>query len=221
MARVCEALWCWVFVGSGSGHPSVKRRRFDRGPQQTGCGRRTFSGSPLCVMEEKVYGSLWDMISPLLTTDDAVMLRTVTRRWNEENKHGALGYAFFMMLKLDQYENKWHYGSDGNRVCTMLRKCNPMMDSIRRRGLHPPQEETPPIGLGEVDTTSFGDAVMALSGNQVAEAHLCTRLTALGATPSLPTLISSGSMSPGLGEMWRYACPKSPETGHPNGNLLR
>ena len=29
MARVCEALWYWVFVESGPGYLSVKRHRFD------------------------------------------------------------------------------------------------------------------------------------------------------------------------------------------------
>ena len=43
------------------------------------------------------------------------------------------------------------------------------MDSFRRRGLHLPQEETPPVGQEEVDMASFGDAVMALSGYHVAE----------------------------------------------------
>ena len=32
--------------------------------------------------------------------------------------------VFFMTLKFDQYEKKWQYDSDGNRVCTMLRKRN-------------------------------------------------------------------------------------------------
>ena len=40
-------------------------------------------------------------------------------------------------------------------------------------GLHLPREETPSVEQGEVDLTSFGDAVVvALSGNQAAEAQL-------------------------------------------------
>ena len=31
----------------------------------------------LCTMEDTFFGSIWRMISPLLTTDDAMMLRTV------------------------------------------------------------------------------------------------------------------------------------------------
>ena len=67
------------------------------------------------------------LTSPLVTTDDAVILRTVASRWNEGNRYGALGYAFFTTLKLDQYRELWHYDSDGNRVCTSLRKRIPFM----------------------------------------------------------------------------------------------
>ena len=115
------------------------------------------------------------------------------------------------MPKFDQFEKKWHEGSDGNRVCPMLRKQNPIMDSIRRRGLHLPQAETPPTGQGEVDKTSFGDAVMASSRNLVAE----TQFYQADSTWGYPGLadddasISIGSMSPDLGEMRRCRCPKS------------
>ena len=155
---------------------------------QTCCGSRTFSGSGafrtlLCVMEEILYGSIWCMISPLLTTDDAVMLiSTVTCRWNGENRHGALGYAFFMMLKLDQYKKVWHLDSDGNRVCTLLRMRNPFMEGIRRDGLQLPRKEIPPGAQEEVDLTSFGNAVMALMRDQAAEALLHQESSAWGYT---------------------------------------
>ena len=105
----------------------------------------------LCAMEEILYGSTWCMSSPLLTTDDAVMLRTVSCRWNEGNRRGV-GEVFFMMVQSDPYEKKSHCDSDLFRVC------------FRRRGLHLPQEERPSYGQDEVDVASFGDAVMALTG---------------------------------------------------------
>ena len=55
---------------------------------------------------------IWNMISFLLTTDDAVTSRTVTRRWNIGNRYGALGDFYFMMLQSDQYEKQWHCESD-------------------------------------------------------------------------------------------------------------
>ena len=69
-------------------------------------------------------------------------------------------------------EETWHCDSDGNRVYTMVRKCNPIMDSFRRRGLHLPREETPSCGQVEVDVAFFGDEVMALTGYQVGETQL-------------------------------------------------
>ena len=101
------------------------------------------------------------------------------------------------------------------------------MDSIRRPGLHPIPEGTPPVEQGTVDMTSFSDTVLALSGNQPPMRN-CTRLTILGATLSLPTVthrfqgndpgyvdddvsISSGSLSPDLGEMRRYGFQRSPD----------
>ena len=48
---------------------------------------------------------------------------------------------------------------------------NPIMDGIRRFGLHPPQEETQPGDQGIVDLTSFTDTLLALSGNQTVDAE--------------------------------------------------
>ena len=87
------------------------------------------------------------MISPFLTTDDTIIGRTVTDRWNEEQV-----WTFFMVLKLDQYEKKRHLDSDGTRVCTMSRQRNLIMDSIRGRGIHLCSEEIPSIRQGEVAT---------------------------------------------------------------------
>ena len=77
------------------------------------------------------------------------------------------------------------------------------MDSIRRRGLHPPQEETPPVGKGAVDMTSFRDAVMVLLGNQVVEAQLYQADSTWGHLELADddVSISSGSTSPDLGDM--------------------
>ena len=61
--------------------------------------------------------------------------------------------------------------------------------------------------------TSFVDAAMAVSGNLVAEAQLYKTDSTWG-HPELAddnASTSSGSMSPDLGEMWRYGRPKSPD----------
>ena len=102
-------------------------------------------------MEEILYGSIWCMICRLLTTDDAVRLRTLASRWNGRDRYGALGHAFFTLLKLDQYREVWHYDSDCNRVCTPLRKRIPFMEGIRRDGLRLHRKVKPPDGQEEMD----------------------------------------------------------------------
>ena len=55
--------------------------------------------------------------------------------------------------------------------------------------------------------------MLALSGNQVAEAQLYQADSTWDHTELADenASISCGSMSPDLGEMWRYGCPKSPD----------
>ena len=95
-------------------------------------------------MKEILYGSEWDMIGLLLTTDDVVKLRTAARRWNVGDRYGSLGDTFFWMLKMEQSEKTRQHYEQGRRVYTMLRSLDPIMDGIRRFGLHPPQEDTLP-----------------------------------------------------------------------------
>ena len=59
----------------------------------------------------------------------------------------------------------------GRLIHTMLRLRNPIMDSIRRVGLHRLREETQTDDQGMVDLTSFADALLALSGNQTVGAQ--------------------------------------------------
>ena len=44
------------------------------------------------------------MIILLLMTENVVMLRTATHRWNVGGTNGALGDTFSLMLKMDQFE---------------------------------------------------------------------------------------------------------------------
>ena len=50
--------------------------------------------SLLQAMDEILYGTLWRMISPLLTTNDAVRCRTVTSRWNVGSRYGEMDEFF-------------------------------------------------------------------------------------------------------------------------------
>ena len=85
---------------------------------------------------KKYCGSVWNMISLLLTTDDVVKICTTACRWNVGDKYGLLGDTFFWLLKMEQFEKSWNCDEQGRRTYTMLRF------GIRRFGLHPFQEET-------------------------------------------------------------------------------
>ena len=59
------------------------------------------------TVEEILYGSVWNMITPLLTTDDVVKVRSAARRWNVGDRYGALGDTFLRLLKREQFEDSW------------------------------------------------------------------------------------------------------------------
>ena len=70
------------------------------------------------------------------------------------------------MLKLDQHRELWHYDSDGNRVCTSIRKRIPFMEGIRSDGLSLPRKE-------KTATWSRGDGSgLSLQANSIGEAQL-------------------------------------------------
>ena len=166
----------------------------------------------LRTLGRNVLGSVWNMISLLLTTDDVVMLRAAARPWNVVDRFGRWE-SFSWLLKMEQSEKTWHYDEQGRRTYTMLRLRNPIMDSIRRCGLHPPSEETPPDGQGTVNMASFGDTLIALSGNQPAEAQLyqSDKNWAYPGYDDDNASISSGSLSPDLGHIWKYGCTRCPD----------
>ena len=69
----------------------------------------------LRAMDEILYGTIWRMVSPLLTTDDVVRCRTVSIRWNVGSRYGAMGEFYFLLRLNDPYDKHRHYDSDGNK----------------------------------------------------------------------------------------------------------
>ena len=67
-----------------------------------------------------------------------VMSRAAARRWNAGDKFGL------QTLKMDHLQKNWHCEPHGKHVHKLLRLRNLIMDGIRRFGLHPSQEDTPP-----------------------------------------------------------------------------
>ena len=64
-----------------------------------------------------------------------------------------------------------------------------------------------------MSTPSLGDAVMSLTGYQIADEKIrlaCSRRVYPETVDDIDT-VTSGSMSPDLGHMWRQGCPQSPE----------
>ena len=112
---------------------------------------------PLRAMEETLHGTIWNTISPLLTTDDAVRCRTVTRRWNVGSRFGEMDEMFFQFLHNDPFAKHKYYDSEGNKTYTMLMKRNPIMGGFRKWGLHVSKV----AGLPS-EVCSLGEAVLSL-----------------------------------------------------------
>ena len=95
------------------------------------------------------------MVSPVLTTDDAVRLRVVASRCNVGNRYGDMGELHFLLLQNDPYEKHWHYDMNGNKTYAMLKKNNPFS---RFDG---PKEAASSSGEKQWKH-SLGDAIMVL-----------------------------------------------------------
>ena len=89
-------------------------------------------------MDEILYGSIWRMASPLLTTDDVVRLRGVASRWNVGNRCGEMGEFYFLPLQNDPYEKHWHCDMNGDKKYTMLKKNDSFVEGFRKWRLYGP-----------------------------------------------------------------------------------
>ena len=45
---------------------------------------------------------------------------------------GEPGEIFFQFLHNDPFAKHWYYDAEGNKLCTMLKKRNPFMESFRK-----------------------------------------------------------------------------------------
>ena len=89
------------------------------------------------------------------------------------------------------------------------------MDGVRWFGLQPRQEDTLPEPRDSRGMTSLKDTLIAFSGGQTVDAQLYQDNNNWR-DPWLAddnASISSGSLFTGLGEMWRYGCPKKSRIG--------
>ena len=58
---------------------------------------------------------------------------------------GEMEEMFFQVLHNDSFVKHWYYDSEGNKLCTLLKKRNPIMEGFR-----------------EWEACSLGEAVMSL-----------------------------------------------------------
>ena len=169
----------------GQVYRSVKRHRFDHDQQvQAGWGSQVLPGGGTVPSSPAHNGR--NTIRAVVEHDRP--LADDRRRGDVTHSGSSLecgkqvwstGWYLLLDVEKGTVREKWHYDSDGRRVHTMLRKRTPIMDSIRRCGLHPLPEEVLPVGQSMVDMTSFRDTVVAFSN--------CARLTILGPTLGITT----------------------------------
>ena len=64
-----------------------------------------------------------------------------------------------------------------------------------------------------METPSFGDAVISLTGYQIDDEKIRQACSTRGHFESVDDIdaVPSGSMSPDFGDVWRQGCPESPE----------
>ena len=139
------------------------------------------------------------MVSPLLTTDAAVQDCDQSMECGQPS-----GEFFFQLLHNDPYEKHWHYDSEGNRTYVTLKKRSPFMDGFQKWELHATEE-----GAFQSGVCSLGDAVVSL----VADERIRQLFSTRGYSENVDDIdsMSSGSMSPDLGDLWHRGCPESPE----------
>ena len=58
-------------------------------------------------------------------------------------RNGELGDIFFEFLENDPFVRRWH-DVEFNMMCTLLKKCDPFLDSFRQWGLHAPEAAAVP-----------------------------------------------------------------------------
>ena len=107
----------------------------------------------LSANEETLHGTIWSLISPLLTTDDVVQCRTTARRWNKGCRYGELGDIFFEFLEDDPFVRQWYRDVEGNRICAKTK--------FKQWRLHAPEAAAVPCevtSLGEAATNLMKDA---------------------------------------------------------------
>ena len=87
---------------------------------------------PRRSMDEVLFGSVCNAISPMLDTDDVTRVRVAAKCWNDGRCYGNMGAIFFQLLHSDPFVKHWYYDAEGYKLCTLR---YPFMESFRKMGL--------------------------------------------------------------------------------------
>ena len=152
------------------------------------------------LMDEVLFGSVWNTISPMLDTDDVVRMRVAAKCWNDGRRYGKKDKFFFQLLHSDPFEKHWFQDVEVYKLCTLR---YPIVESFRRVGLQEAEVFNPSHDLrtpaSEDMSRSAEERIYGLFNNQrYAECH------------GIDTM-SNGSISPDLGEMWHHGYCVSPQ----------
>ena len=200
-ARVCEALWSWVFMVRGSGHPCVKRHwLWPIGSEvwavKSASGRvRT---SRLCWQWKKHcmgQSGVWSAL--LLTT----ACRTTAGMWA------------VVLVNWDRFSSSSYTMIPSRNTGTMMRRVTSCVQCWRRETrswmvseewlLHAPKEAAIPS-----EACSLGEAVMSLIADERTRQLFTTR--GYCDRHHIDSM-STGSMSPDLGDTWHQGLRMSPQ----------
>ena len=110
---------------------------------------------------------------------------------------------FFQFLHNEPFAKHWHCDVEGNKLCTMLKKRNPFLDGFRKWWLHAPKESAIPS-----EACSLGAAAVSL----ITDVRIRQLFIIWGCSDrdNIDSM-SSGSMSPDLGDTWHHVLPTSPQ----------
>ena len=149
------------------------------------------------------------MVSPLLTTDDVVMFRVVASRWNVGNRCGEMGESHLLLLHNEPFDKHWRYDMNGIKTLkthTILKKNEPTFGSFRKWKLHGLEEAASSSGEKQWKHPPWGgrgnvlDWLPKIADEKIRQA--CNTREHLESVDDNET-VSSGSMPPDLGDMWR------------------
>ena len=134
----------------------------------------------------------------MLDTDDVIRVRVAAKCRNDGRRYGKMGKIFFQLLHSDPFMKHWYYDAEGYKLCTLK---YPIMESFRRMGLQEAEVFIPPpdlfINENEDMSRSAEGRISDLFINQrYAECHGID-------------MMSNGSMSPDVGDMWHRGYPVS------------